>query len=85
MCYFILGEFMKREPAYGEIIGYKSPKSNNYVRGRIHKYFGDNVYSVKQMHDPIKENVKLSEMIVLTYEDKCVSVLNNNYLYRHAQ
>lgn len=68
---------MKRKPAYGEIVGYISTTRSNFVRGRIHKYLGNNIFSVKQMHDPIKENVELSAMIELKYEEKCVSVKNN--------
>lgn len=66
---------MGRAPFYGEIIGYKS--SNNYVRGRIRKYLGNNVYSVKLMDYPVKENVKLSELRELNYEHKIVSIFGS--------
>lgn len=73
MC-FVLAHSLKREPYYGEIIGFKSIITTNYERGRIHKYFGDNVYYVKHMHHPIKESIELSEMIELQFEHKSVSI-----------
>lgn len=66
---------MDRAPFYGEIVAYKS--ANNYVRGRIRKYLGNNIYSIKQMDNPVKENVKLSELIELNYENKIVSIFKS--------
>ncbi|XP_025425814.1 uncharacterized protein LOC112694531 isoform X1 [Sipha flava] len=65
---------LNREPVYGEIVGFKSTLNNNYVRGRIHKYLGNNIYSVKHMDNPYKENIKLSEMIELQFEHKSLPV-----------
>ncbi|XP_022174799.1 uncharacterized protein LOC111036859 [Myzus persicae] len=65
---------LNRKPVYGEIVGFKSTLTNNYVRGRIHKFFGDNIYSVKHMDDPIKENINSSEMIELLFEHKSMPV-----------
>ncbi|XP_060847831.1 uncharacterized protein LOC132927329 [Rhopalosiphum padi] len=65
---------LNREPVYGEIVGFKSPITNNYVRGRVHKLFRDNIYSVKHMDNPIKESIKLSEMIELQFEHKSIPV-----------
>lgn len=71
---------MNREPFYGEIIGFKS-SNNNYVRGKIHKYLGNNIYRVKHFDYPVKENVKLSEMIELQFEQKSVCIFNNNLIF----
>lgn len=76
----VLARPLNREPLYGEIIGYKSTNTN-YVRARVHKYLGDNIYLVKQMDYPIKENVKLSEMIELKFEHKSVSIFINHFIY----
>ncbi|XP_016658697.1 uncharacterized protein LOC100167275 isoform X2 [Acyrthosiphon pisum] len=65
---------LNREPLYGEIIGFKSTLTNNYVRGRIHKFFGNSIYSVKHMDDPFKENINSSEMIELQFEYKSMPV-----------
>lgn len=83
---YFLAQPLNRDPYYGEIIGFKSV-NNNYVRGRVHKYLGDNIYSVKQMDYPIKENVKLSEMIELSFKHKSVKYfyffffLNNHCMH----
>lgn len=71
--FFFLAQPLNREPFYGEIVGFKST-NNNYVRGRIHNYLGDNIYSVKQMDYPIKENIKLSQMIKLPFKHKSVCI-----------
>lgn len=73
-CIFFLAEPLNREPLYGEIVGFKSTLDNNYVRGRIHKYLGENIYTVKHMDNPYKENIKSSEMIELQFEHKSVSI-----------
>ncbi|VVC34737.1 Tudor domain,RNA recognition motif domain [Cinara cedri] len=65
---------LSREPLYGEIVGFKSKITTNYVRGRIHKFLGDNNYSVKHMDDPLKEIIKSSEMIELQFEHKNLPV-----------
>ncbi|CAI6361930.1 unnamed protein product [Macrosiphum euphorbiae] len=65
---------LNREPLYGEIVGFKSTLTNNYARGRIHKFFGDKIYSVKHMDDPFKENINSSEMIELPFEYKSMPV-----------
>lgn len=70
---------LNREPLYGEIVGYKSKITTNYVRGRIHKYFGDDTYSVKQLNEPLKEKIKLSEMIELPFEQKNVCTFISYY------
>jgi len=71
---YLLAQPLNRKPLYGEIIGFKSSLTNNYVRGRIHKFFGDNIYSVKHMDDPFRENINSSEMIELQFEHKSVSI-----------
>lgn len=70
---YILAQPLNREPFYGEIIAFKSADTN-YYRARVHKYLGENIYSVKLMDYPIKKNIKLSEMIELQFEHKSVSV-----------
>ncbi|XP_022170007.1 uncharacterized protein LOC111033534 [Myzus persicae] len=65
---------LNREPLYGEIVGFKSTLTNNYARGRIHKFFGNNIYSVKHMDDPLKENINSSEMIELQFEHKSMPI-----------
>jgi hypothetical protein len=77
--YFVIAHPLNREPVYGEIVGFKSTLNNNYVRGRIHKYLGNNIYSVKHMDNPYKENIKLSEMIELQFEHKSVSIFSSYY------
>lgn len=72
--YFIIAQPLNREPLYGEIVGFKSTLNDSYVRGRIHKYLGDNIYSVKHMDNPFKENINSSEMIQLKFEHKSVSI-----------
>lgn len=72
---FVLAQFLDREPFYGEIVGFKSTKNGNHARGRIHKYLGDNIYCVKHMDYPFKENIKLFEMIELPFEYKIVCIL----------
>jgi len=78
--FFFLAQPLNREPFYGEIVGFKSTITNNYVRGRVHKFFGDNIYSVKHMDDPFKENIKSSEIIELQFEHKSVSFFSNNLI-----
>lgn len=75
--YFVLAQPLNRMPLYGEIIGFKSTLCNNYVRARIHKYLGNDLYSVKHMDNPFKENIKLSEIIELPYEQKSVCIFIN--------
>ena len=72
-----LAQPLNREPLYGEIVGFKSTLTNNYARGRIHKFFGDKIYSVKHMDDPFKENINSSEMIELPFEYKSVCIFKN--------
>ncbi|XP_060876252.1 uncharacterized protein LOC132949399 isoform X3 [Metopolophium dirhodum] len=71
---FLTTQPLNREPLYGEIVGFKSTLTNNYARGRIHKFFGDKIYSVKHMDDPFKENINSSEMIELPFEYKSMPV-----------
>lgn len=84
--YFVLAQTLNREPYYGEIVGVKSIITGNYERARIHKYLGDNNYSVKHMDNPIKEIVKYSEMIELQFEHKnvsiCVYIMYNIYIIK---
>lgn len=67
-------QHLNREPVYGEIVGFKSTLTKNYVRGRVHKYLGGDLYSVKHMDDPFKENIRSSEMILLQFEHKIMPV-----------
>lgn len=75
--FFFLDQRLDREPVYGEIVGFKSNLTKNYVRGRVHKYLGGDLYSVKHMDDPFKENIRSCEMILLQFEHKIVCI----YIY----
>ncbi|KAF0751710.1 Uncharacterized protein FWK35_00019435 [Aphis craccivora] len=67
-------QYLDRKPVYGEIVGFKSTLTKNFVRGRVHKYLGGDLYSVKHMDDPFKENIKSCEMILLQFEHKIIPV-----------
>ncbi|XP_025208243.1 uncharacterized protein LOC112603736 [Melanaphis sacchari] len=65
---------LNRKPVYGEIVGFKSTLTNNYVRGRVHQFLEDDIYCVKHMDDPLRENIKSSEMIELQFKHKSIPV-----------
>jgi len=79
--FFFLAQHLNREPVYGEIVGFKSTLTKNHVRGRVHKYLGGDLYSVKHMDDPFKENIRSCEMILLQFEHKIVCIFGNNLIY----